>query len=262
MTSRRPALAALVLTGLLVSGCSLSGSSGPDPEKAAVVLAAALQGGDVAKVPFVVAGSAARYTALAAGLKRFASTVRVVKVTTSGARATATLGWRTNLEGQLWRHTTTATLAREANVWRVVWAPSILESSLVPGETLAVTRINAARADILGASGTPIVEPRPVVRFGIDKANTPPAALALSSRRLAQAVGITVAPFVKATAAAGPKEFVPAIVLRRSDVTSVLLGRVSAIPGARAISDHLPLAPSKDFAAALLGTVGPAAHRR
>ncbi|MCW2752852.1 MAG: penicillin-binding protein transpeptidase [Marmoricola sp.] len=256
MTSRRPGLA-LVLIGLVVSGCSLSGSSGPDPQKAASALASALQRGDLANVPFVTPGSATQYTAVEAGLKQFPSTVRVLKVTSSGARATASLGWRTDLEGHSWTHSTTATLDRQGDGWRVVWKPSILESSLTVGETLAVTRIAAERADILGATGTPLIEPRPVVRFGIDKAHTPAAALATSSRALARIVGINVAPFVKAAAAAGAKEFVPAIVLRRSDVSSALLGRVEAIPGALAIADHLPLAPSKDFAAALLGTVGP-----
>ena len=37
-----------------------------------------------------------------------------------------------------------------------------------------------------------------------------------------------------------------------------MLTALNGIPGARAISDRLPLAPTKDFASAILGTVGPA----
>ncbi len=257
MTSRRPTLVLLVLIGVVLSGCSLFGSSGPDPRKAADALAAALQRGNLSQVAFIVPGSAARYTTLIAPVKQYPSKVTVDGVTTSGSTAIATLRWQTNLGGVSWTRTTTAKLQRQSNVWRVAWAPSIVETTLTTGEQLAVTRINAARGDILGAGGTPIVEPRPVVRLGIDKANTPAAALATSASRLARTVGIAVAPYVKATKSAGPKQFVPAIVLRRGDVSSALLGRVAAIPGAASISDHLPLAPSKDFAAALLGTVGP-----
>ncbi len=257
MTSRRPALAVLVLIGLVLSGCSLFGSSGPDPRTAADALAAALQRGNVSTVAFTVPGSAAKFATLVAPLKQYRSTVTVTGVTSSGANATASLAWRTDIGGQSWNRATTVKLERLSNVWRVVWAPSIVEKTLQAGEQISVTRINAARGDILGAGGAPLVEPRPVVRFGIDKARTPAATLATSATRLAQTVGIAVAPYVKETKSAGPKQFVEAIVLRRADMSSALIGRVAAIPGAAAISDHLPLAPTKDFATALLGTVGP-----
>ena len=64
--------------------------------------------------------------------------------------------------------------------------------------------------------------------------------------------------FVKQVKAAGPKAFVQAIVYRRNDVPAPVLSGISGIKGARAISDKLPLAPTKDFASAILGTVGPA----
>jgi len=51
---------------------------------------------------------------------------------------------------------------------------------------------------------------------------------------------------------------VQAVVLRRTEVSAALLARIDRIPGARGIDDRLPLAPTKDFASALLGTVGPA----
>ena len=64
--------------------------------------------------------------------------------------------------------------------------------------------------------------------------------------------------FVKQVKASGPKAFVQAIVYRRNDVPAQVLDDLSGIKGARAISDRLPLAPTKDFAGAILGTVGPA----
>ena len=63
---------------------------------------------------------------------------------------------------------------------------------------------------------------------------------------------------VRRVRGAGDRAFVPAIVYRREQVPDGLLLALGRVRGARAVSDRLPLAPSKDFAAALLGTVGPA----
>jgi cell division protein FtsI/penicillin-binding protein 2 len=63
--------------------------------------------------------------------------------------------------------------------------------------------------------------------------------------------------FVQRVEAAGDKAFVEAIVLRRADVTRTLSGRVAAIPGAIAVPDQMPLAPTREFARPILGTVGP-----
>jgi cell division protein FtsI/penicillin-binding protein 2 len=251
---------ALVLA-LVVAGCSVGGpGGGPGDEgapKAADQLAAGLAAYDVAKVPFTTAG-APGFVALVAPLRSFTSKVSVDEVAVSGSSATATLAWSMDRDGARWDHTTKAKLQKVAGAWKVVWAPSVVESSLVAGDTLTVTGLRAPRADILGAGGRPLVEPRPVVRFGIDMSQVAAAAAATSARRLAGVLAVDPAPFVRQVAKAGTKAFVPALVMRRTQVSSALIGRVAAIPGGRAISDHLPLAPSKDFAAALLGTVGPA----
>jgi cell division protein FtsI/penicillin-binding protein 2 len=175
----------------------------------------------------------------------------------NGDSATVTLQWEFDVQGHTWKHETKVSLIKTGGAWKVVWKPSIVEPSLKAGESIAVTGLKPTRGDIVGANDKPIVIPRRVVRFGIDKANTPAASMASSARKLAAVVGISSAPYQKLVAKAGPKAFVEAIVLRRGDVSSDLLGKVAAIPGARGISDHRPLAPSKDFAATLLGTVGP-----
>lgn len=175
----------------------------------------------------------------------------------SGDTATATLQWEVPVGDQVWKHDTRVSLVKRAGAWKVVWKPSVVETSLEADESLAVTGLKAQRGNIVGAGGEPIVMPRRVVRFGIDKANTPPASVASSARRLATLLGISPAPYQKLVGKAGAKAFVEALVLRRGEVSSALLGRVAAIPGARGISDRRPLAPAKDFAAALLGTVGP-----
>ena len=72
-----------------------------------------------------------------------------------------------------------------------MWKPAILADSLVAGETLRVTRIKAKRGNILGRDDRPIVVPRPVIRFGIDKTRVPAAQVADSARRLAAVLDIT-----------------------------------------------------------------------
>ena len=107
----------------------------------------------------------------------------------------------------------------------------------------------------------PLVTPRPVLRVGLDKSalrSTAPGQARASATRLARLVGIDASAFARQAVQAGAKAFVPAIVYRRADAPAAVTGALSSIPGARAISDRLPLAPTKDFAAALLGTVGPA----
>lgn len=260
MTSRKLtsiiALASALV--LLVSGC---GGSGEDSgaKKLAAQLATALAAGDVTPVAFTTADAAAAYAALNAPLKNaFTSTVTVAGVAGDGSdKATATLRWSSDRDGAIWTHDTKVALVKDGT-WKAVWAPTILESSLVDGETVTVTGVKAQRGDILGQGGEPLVEPRPVVRFGVDKEQVQGAQAAAAARQLAAVLDVDAADLVKQVEKAGPRAFVQALVLRRSEVPDRLLGQVGAVRGARTISDELPLAPSKDFAAALLGTVGPA----
>ncbi|HET6154498.1 MAG TPA: penicillin-binding transpeptidase domain-containing protein [Marmoricola sp.] len=267
MTSRtRAGLVVVLLLALLASGCGLFGggdSAKDEAQKAADALAQALGKGDVGTVAFTTSGAAAGYHQLVEPLAGDSSQVTAGDVRVDGSRASVALTWKTTLTPKAtWAHAGTAVLRKTGSTWKVVWAPGILERSLTSAQHLSVTGLNAARANILGAGGKALVEPRPVIRFGIDKeaatAKDPGADLTTSATRLAGLLHITAAPYVKEVATAGPKAFVPALVLRRDEVPDRLIGQLESIPGARAIADELPLAPTKDFAAALLGTVGPA----
>lgn len=266
MTSRKhlgPVLAPFLAVALVVAGCS-SGEDGPDPklEAAVATLATALAAGDVAPVEFEAPGAASAYQQLAKPLAAYPSQVTAGAIKESGDSATAELDWTTTVGRVSWTRTTSVELTKTGSEWAVLWKPSILESSLVEGEKLVVTGIKATRGDVIGGDGTALVTPRAVVRFGIDKAQAaeknPGADLGAAATRLASVLDISPAPLVDAVKKAGAKAFVPALVVRRNEVTSRTLAAVEDIPGGRAISDRLPLAPSRDFAAALLGTVGPA----
>lgn len=183
-------------------------------------------------------------------------------------RATAELTWTWDLgrlgsgEPVRWAYDTPVELRRsgegDAAAWTVAWSPRVLEPSLRRGETLRLRTEQAVRGTITGAGGEPVVVDRPVTRVGLDKTTVSAGAAPASAERLAQVVGIDPAAYVRQVRAAGAKAYVEAIVLRAEDVGPRLLARIRAVRGALTQADELPLAPSRGFAAPLLGSVGPA----
>jgi cell division protein FtsI/penicillin-binding protein 2 len=95
-----------------------------------------------------------------------------------------------------------------------------------------------------------------VTRFGIDKSAVPPARAVASARELAALLDLDVASYADRVEASGEAAFVEAIVLRREDVPVRVGAGYQRIKGAIAIQDTLPLAPTRTFAAPILGTVG------
>ena len=81
--------------------------------------------------------------------------------------------------------------------------------------------------------------------------------MARSARRIARILDVDPASYVERAEAMGPEAFVEALVLREDDALEVLPS-FRKVPGALAVRDTLALAPTREFAAALLGRVGPA----
>jgi cell division protein FtsI/penicillin-binding protein 2 len=246
---------------LLLTSCSVPGF-GPDAREAVDRLARGLTSGDVTGVDFVGGNAVAakEYAAVTDGLGD--AKVSAGSVSTDGSSATARLDWRRQVGSKTWSYDTEAELTQgktaDGNGWLVRWSPTIIEPSLKAGEKLALSTIKPERGEILGADDKPIVSMRPVLRVGLDKTTLKPAQMTSSANAVARLVDIDARDFVKQVTATGPKAFVQGIVYRRNQAPAGVLGGLSAIPGARAISDQLPLAPTKDFASAILGTVGPA----
>ena len=258
--SRRVVLAAglaLVVSSAL-AGCG--GDSGPSPDPTAAALAAGLSAGDLSKLTFVDTSAATvqrKYAATVAGLGGVEPKVAVGSVTTHGdGGATVSLTWSWPL-GSGWRYTTTAPLKASGSTWEVAWSSGIVQPALKSGETLDATTIHARRGDILGPHGVGLVTERPVVRFGVDRLKVPASRAAESARRLAQLVGIDVGSYVKQVRAAGPRAFVQAIAFRKDEVPPAVVARYTRIKGVDAIAADIPLGITKDFAAPILGTVGP-----
>jgi cell division protein FtsI/penicillin-binding protein 2 len=257
MGTRRLLLVVPPVLALALAGC---GDKGPAPQPAAAALAAGLSSGDLSHVSFAgqTAGAAQReYDAAVAGLGEVKPRVGVDSVTTSSdGAASATLRWTWPL-GSGWTYTTTAPMKASGSAWEVSWSQKVIQSSLQPGSTLDATNVAAKRGDILGRHGVGLVTDRPVVRFGVDRLKVPASQAPESARRLAQLVGIDVASYVKQVKAAGPKAFVQAIAFRKDEVPPSVTSQYVHIRGVDAIADQIPLGITKEFAAPILGTVGP-----
>ncbi len=254
------ALLAILVGGVSLVGCdSVARVTGPDPDAAAAGLATALGSGDFTGVAFAADSPVdvtTAYDDLVSGLGELTPAVSAGDVTAAGDAASATLSWSWSIAGQEWHYDTEAELTRVDQEWQVTWDPALVEPSLVEGEHLDATSVGARRGRVLGAHGEPLVTDRPVVRFGIDRSKVPPARAGASARSLAKLVGIDAGAYVKRVEAAGDKAFVEAIVYRRDDVPLAVVRGYDAVKGAVTVSTELPLAPTREFAAPILGSVG------
>ncbi len=270
--ARRGPLALLVVAAVSTTGLAgCSGAADPEPQPAAARLAAALAEGKLAGLPLAGPTPAARRAtrdraqqllgAATAGLGDLRPTITVVRVSSpsDSGRATAVLAHSWPVAGPdapAWRYRTRASLVLADGHWRVRWSPAVVAPGLTAQERLTASRVQPVRGDVLGDGGIPLVTARPVVRLGIDKAKVPAADAAAGARALAGLVDIEPAAYVDRVAKAGPKAFVEAIVLRAPDAPDP--SAYAAMAGAVALEDELPLAPTRDFARPVLGTVGAA----
>ncbi len=262
--SRRTVLARVLLSlGLAVTaaGCGLLDDDGPSARDAAEDLAGALSTGRLARVAFDGVRDPQRWwDDLVGDLDDAERAVAVAELDeVDDDTATARLEYRWQLpQGPVWSYRTTAELTRGEEGWSVAAKPSLVAPDLRAGERLALSRELPARAEILGGDGTPLVTERPVVRFGIDHTRVSGASRQrASARSLAQVLDVDVASYLEQVEAAGPKAFVEALVLRTTDVTPAVRSAVDRIEGAVGVADTMPLAPTREFARPILGTVGP-----
>jgi cell division protein FtsI/penicillin-binding protein 2 len=250
------AVAALILGTSLVA-CD-DGRSGA--EAAATQLATAVSGLDIGAVPFDGKDAGAANDQLKkvfAALDPQKPTVDAGELTLDGDTASAPLSYTWSFGDAEWKYTVPANFKKSGDKWLTVWDPATLAPGLMDSEILTKGSQSPPRADILGAGDVPLVTYRPVVNVGIDKPQLGPADPADSAGKLAALVGVDPAGYVEQVKASGAEAFIPAITLREEGRT-ITNGQIAAIPGARAIPASMPLAPSRTFARAVLGSVGEA----
>lgn len=272
MTTRPRARAAAALLALLLAAGACTGDgggdgeeeAGPDPQDALTALASGLTAKDLSKVALTTETATtaqASYDGITAQLSELDRTVQTagVEVAEGGKSADGSLQWTWDLGGTEWSYAVPValTLSPDGEEWQAAWAPTVVEPSLAEGEALDVSSVLADRGDVLGAGGQVIVTERQVARVGVDKTQLDGADPATSATAVAQAVGLDdAAPYVKAVVEAGAQAFVEAITYRREELTPELEATLAEVPGARVVASEVPLAPTRDFAAALLGRVG------
>ncbi|MEO6509777.1 MAG: penicillin-binding transpeptidase domain-containing protein [Nocardioides sp.] len=245
-------------------GDPTGGADGASPQAAAQVYADALASGDFAEVSFADGGDPAavaeEYAATVEGLGRLTPTVSVADVAEKdgpdGPTATATLDWTWPIGPDGWEYSSQATLTQLDDEWQTTWDVATVEPSLSPKVTLDLVSLGAKRGDIMGGGGLALVTNRPVVRVGIDRSKVGAGKAGASARDVARLVGIDPAAYAKRVQASGPLAFVEAIVFRQDEVPPGVLHGMRGIKGGAVIAGEIPLAPTKGFAAPILGSVG------
>lgn len=235
--------------------------SGPSPRGAAEAYARAWSGG--------ADGAAASLTnhprAAAAALRESRRGLDGARVRVSlagaidedGDRATAhyRVTWAVPRIGPL-QYRTTAQLVKRDNRWVVHWSPRLVHPRLTARTRLGTSMDAASRGKIYARDGRAIVAPRDVVDLGVEVARVKDAAATASAFAGLEDVDVDAAQLARRIDAAPKGGFIPVITVRRA-VYEDMAERVLAIPGASVNLRKADLPPTKTFARALLGTVGP-----
>lgn len=165
--------------------------------------------------------------------------------------------------GTHWTYPTSIRLKKVGDTWQVIWEPAVVQEKLAHGEQLAVRRLPATRGSILNEAGQPLVGPRSVVTVGVQPNQVPDVGAlvrdlesALRAIRPALSPPIDLSDLPARMRAAKPDALVEVITLR-DEAYRQIKPRIHDLPGTRFVAAKRQLAPSREFARALLGTVDP-----
>jgi cell division protein FtsI/penicillin-binding protein 2 len=200
--------------------------------------------------------AAAALAANRAGLDGARLETETLETSEDGDRARARVRLRWNVPGiGPYAYDVRVPLRKVEDDWKVRWTVTLVHPDLRDSERLGTTREPPERAPILDRGGRPIVEQRPVKRVGavVSEVDSPRA----TATGLARVLDVDAAPILRQLRGGGPQQFVEAIALRNEDYAA-LEAELAAVPDVTTLDDTAPLAPTREFARALLGTVAPA----
>ncbi|MGC4760777.1 penicillin-binding transpeptidase domain-containing protein [Micromonospora trifolii] len=268
-------LAAAVTTALLAAGV-LVGCSGDDgPQRTVDAFLAGWRSGDLQSVGLIdPLGSKLPSADVAREIKDLSGELAATpptltrrgepKITKDIATTTVQVEWA--LPGQIrWAYDREVRLAHgDDDQWQVIWEPKVVHEQLTKGDRLALRRDAGARAALLDNAGKPLVTPRPVVRVGVQpngvtdlKKLVKDLDAAFKAIRPALVPGVDLADLPDRVAKAEPGAFVEVVSLREEAYRQIK-PRIYDLPGTKFVSDKIDLAPTREFARALLGSVDPA----
>ena len=258
MTARITALAALLavtLAGGFLAYKLLSREHAQDTADVFVKRWSSGNDASAARVTDDPQAAAAALKANRAGLDgaKLKATLGDVKESGDAATATLSLRWQIPRIGG-WRYDSKLRLRRSGDEWKVRWSPKVVHPKLDADTRLGTTSVAKARGQILDRDRRPLMREQRVVRVGAvaGKVKRP----AVTARGLADVLDVDAAPLERAIREGGKEQFVDAIVMRPSDYRP-LRAQIEAVPDAETADGTAMLAPSREFARALLGSVGP-----
>ncbi|WP_433529643.1 penicillin-binding transpeptidase domain-containing protein [Micromonospora sp. CA-263727] len=180
--------------------------------------------------------------------------------------ATATIRVEWTLPGEtVWTYDRPLRLTQgRDDEWQVIWEPQVVHEQLTRGDRIGLQRATDRRAGVLDGAGNPLVAPRPVVRVGLQpsevsdvEAVTRELDAALRAIRPAITPPVDLSGLPKRLDEAKPDAFVEVVTLR-DEAYRQIKSRIYDLPGTKFRSEKLDLAPTREFARAVLGTVDPA----
>lgn len=178
-------------------------------------------------------------------------------VTIDDAGATSDLDVTWTFPGDFeWAYTTRVDLARtgaDERIWEVEWTPATLHPQLAAGERLSASRRQPTRGDIVDADGDPIVIHRPVVDVYVQPSRVED--LEKLTADLDDLLDIDGPALAERVEEASDDALVPVITLREDDYVAVE-DELYPLPGTVFRRSDQPLAPTREFARAFLGSVG------
>jgi cell division protein FtsI/penicillin-binding protein 2 len=269
---RRRPLLTLLACATLLSGALVGCSDSDGPEPAVDAFLAGWRSGQLDRVAFISpAGQQVAGADVTAQIKELSGELaatppqlrRTGKVKADDELATATVAVDWTLPGGgHWTYPTAVRLKRDGDTWRVIWEPAVVQEKLTSGEHLAVDRLPAERGVVLSGTGQPIVERRSVVRIGVQPNQVTQVGVLVRDLKAALAAIRPAIPLPKLSnlparlKEADPGAFVDVVTLRE-EAYQQIKPRIYDLPGTRFIREQRPLAPTREFARALLGTVDP-----
>lgn len=195
----------------------------------------------------------AQYNAATGNLSSTPVTVTLGLVDVKRNSATAELQVDWSLGHDHWKYATKVELKKESK-WAPVWNVATIQPDLNDTTTLTAVRTQPKRANILGLDGQTLVAESSIVEVGVSpQRTTDPDGLA---KKLAELLGVNEPALAAQIKEAKPDAFVSVVTLRQADYESKK-AELQPLPGTVFKTGTLPLAPTRQFASALLGRVGP-----
>ena len=255
------AVGALAVVGLIMAFLVYDAIDSPKPEDALVAFLAEWQARDYEGAAGATDGDpaevAAALEANVDGLDGATFEAGIDALSELGGEATATvrMTWNVPEIGEFTYSNDRLRLTESDDEWLVRWNEKVVHPKLEDGERLGTVTTPEPRAPILDRDGAELVSLSPVVEVGVVPEELDDQETAVAS--IAELTGADAKTFSRSIdAATDPGNFVPAITIRQEEFDPIEQ-ELSAIPGTAFNERELPLAPTRDFARVVLGTVGP-----